>query len=161
MTQWELYLKNAYAHTEESKELLETIKIKLSLISETQENWYEEGEKFLVSIMRDLILTPESEKLGDALRDGIIEDIPIRTVTDYLEELIFHLVARVKRNTQIDPIELMFQPIFSVDFPDIFRSIYNNLVATVGKDREENKKILESVRVRAEGWVIPLVEIKQ
>lgn len=132
MTRLVDYLEDATGW-KEGAELLSVMRTILRKMDELGDEWHKIGQKFLFEVIEKLSTRSKTEWLSDAVFKSVLEDLPPDTTATYLMEVVHLSVSRSKKGSMIKPLELLLEPIFTVDFPQIYGSILTNLLVEMEK----------------------------
>ena len=145
MTQWEYYIECIKPQSNKFGDLISAMREMLEQI----EPHSGMGYKFLFSILRDLA-SEFSWQFGEAVHSTFLEDIPPDTTATYLSEVFSLPFEESAKGKLTDPMTFLFNPIFGVDFPQIYGSLLGNLLYKVWEVdpnaiKRATKKIRESI----------------
>lgn len=144
MTQWEDYLEYIKPFRDGSRKMLSVMRETLEQIG----NHSEMGYEFLFEVMKDLA-SEASWEFGEAVNSTFLEDIPPHTTATFLSEIFCLPFEESKVGKLLDPMTFLFDPIFGVDFPQIYGSLFSNLLLKIEeKDPSIIEKVVKKIRER-------------
>lgn len=126
MTLWKHYLEDVVAWKEESKELLSVMKEVLEQVDYLDEK----GNKFLFNTFTSLASESRFE-FSEIFYEMVMEDIPPETTATYLMEVACASLDKSLSKEMVDPLVTLFEPIFNVDFPQIYGALFSRLLTKV------------------------------
>lgn len=142
MTQFEHYIESIKPLSSGSKGIVSAMREAL----EQMESHGDAGFKFLFAVLRDLA-SECSWQFGEAVHSTFLEDIPPDTTSTYLSEIFSLPFEKSMVGKSVDPMTFLFDPIFGVDFPQIYGALLGNLLYKIGeKDPSIVGKMTERIR---------------